>query len=269
MDAASAMDQQAQLTCVAYSADGRMVLGGSCNCALLAWSSASGERVGELCGHSGDVLACSVARATVSGQWLGASGAADCDVVLWDLGGLPGQGSPVTVPPLTILKGHTGYVRAVRFAPDSGLLVSASDDTTAIVWDPLARVALRTLRGHTQYINGLDCAQSPQGLLVATASYDRTVALWDARQGKRLYELRGHSGGVLSCSLSPDGSHLASGSADDSVIVWSLATREQEFVLRGHQNTVRAVEFFDGGARLLTGSHDNTVRLWSPRRASE
>src|SRR5262249_37913760 len=58
----------------------------------------------------------------------------------------PGPGSSVRIcdtltgKELTLLKGHTRPVNALAFAPDGKRLASASDDTTALIWD-VTRIA--------------------------------------------------------------------------------------------------------------------------------
>ncbi|MCE7947446.1 MAG: TIR domain-containing protein, partial [Chloroflexi bacterium CFX4] len=53
------------------------------------------------------------------------------------------------------LRGHTGWVTAVAYAPDGACLVSASDDKTLIVWDAATGKALRALEGHTASVRAV------------------------------------------------------------------------------------------------------------------
>jgi WD40 repeat protein len=54
-----------------------------------------------------------------------ATGSADGTVRIWDV---------VDGSQLAVLRGHTGRVRHVVFAPDGGWLVSVAEDGTARVW---------------------------------------------------------------------------------------------------------------------------------------
>ena len=67
----------------------------------------------------------------------------------------------------------------MAFSPDGARLASASFDQTVKVWDAATGQELRTLMGHTEWVNGV--AFSPDGARLASASRDGTVAVYDAR----------------------------------------------------------------------------------------
>jgi WD40 repeat protein len=73
------------------------------------------------------------------------------------------------------LSGHTRVVHAVTFTPDGDRLASASDDTTARVWDVASR---QELLSFTQSASVRDVAFSPDGNWLATGGADRLVHLY-------------------------------------------------------------------------------------------
>jgi WD40 repeat protein len=68
-----------------------------------------------------------------------ASASEDKTVRLWD--------AATGASPLT-LEGHSSWIRAVVFSPDSKLVASASDDGMVRLWDAATRVSQQTLEGH-------------------------------------------------------------------------------------------------------------------------
>jgi WD40 repeat protein len=68
-------------------------------------------------------------------------------------------------------------VCGVAFSPDGRLLVTASMDNMAKLWDPASGEWVGTLVGHAETVYG--AAFSPDGRLLATASMDRTTRVWN------------------------------------------------------------------------------------------
>jgi WD40 repeat protein len=70
-------------------------------------------------------------------------------------------------------------VNSAAFSPDGSLIVTASDDMTARVWDAASGKVMAVLRGHESY--ALSAAFTPDGSSIVTGSDDRTARIWDVR----------------------------------------------------------------------------------------
>ena len=84
-------------------------------------------------------------------------------------------------PLLRELTGHGGWVMSAAFSPDGARIVTASDDSTARVWDASrGEHAARAQRPHGAVWSA---AFSPDGARIVTASEDNTARVWDATSG--------------------------------------------------------------------------------------
>lgn len=210
--------------------------------------------------------------------------------------------------PLATLYGHAEGISDVSWSPDARLLLSASDDHTARLWDvELGRMVSvlgapsSTLQqqagggaaalaepgsllsahqpvneGHTNFVM---CASfNPQGSLVATGSYDETLRLWDVRTAKCIVAQTAHQEPVTSLAFSGDGTLLATGSYDGLVRVWDVASMQCMLTIVVHDTLangyapVTHARFTPNGRFVLSGSLDGKLRLWdyyyTPKRAS-
>lgn len=110
------------------------------------------------------------------------------------------------------------WIGAMKFTPDSKVLITASRDATIKFFAMPDLRELRTLKGHSEWVRSL--AVSPDGKVLASASDDHTVKLWDISTGRQFRTIKGHTDGVRGVVFSPDGLRLASASWDRNVKLW-------------------------------------------------
>lgn len=116
---------------------------------------------------------------------------------------------------------HDHLANQCAFSPSGRMLVSASSDYSARIWDLPALQLRSVLLGHTDDVEM--AAFSPDESRVATASRDRTARIFDL-QGRCLAVLQGHEDDVLSVAWSADGGELLTSSDDGTVRRWDPAS---------------------------------------------
>ncbi|MEM9090845.1 MAG: NB-ARC domain-containing protein [Cyanobacteria bacterium P01_F01_bin.53] len=142
----------------------------------------------------------------------------------------------------------------------AALMASGSHDQTIKLWNIGTGQCLKTLRGHTNWVQVV--VFSPCGSYLASGSYDKTIRLWDVHSGNCLQTLSGHGGRILWVTFTPDGQQLVSASEDKTVRVWDVETGESCQVLEIAVNWKLAIALSPDGQTLATGSNNNTVQLW-------
>jgi WD40 repeat protein len=157
----------------------------------------------------------------------------DIGARIWDLAFSPdgtrlavahdGAASVLTVAKLEIehVLRHGGFVESVRFRPDGKQLVTASEDSTAALWDAETGVRQAELRGHSNIV--FTATYDPSGQFVVTGGDDRIASLWDATTGDLIQQYRGHSIAVSVTQFAPDGKRLLTVGYDRRVGIWEFA----------------------------------------------
>ncbi|HEY9605503.1 MAG TPA: CHAT domain-containing protein, partial [Allocoleopsis sp.] len=157
---------------------------------------------------------------------------------------------------LVELRGHQDGVNSASFSSDGKLIVTASSDKTARVWDTSGKLLVE-LRGHQDGVNS--ASFSPDGKQIVTTSRDGTARVWDT-SGKLLVELKGHQDGVNSASFSPDSKWIVTASLDKTTRVWDISGNLLA-TIKGYQYYFSA-SFSPDGKRIVTASRDGTARVW-------
>jgi WD40 repeat protein len=119
-----------------------------------------------------------------------------------------------------VLGGHEAEVRCVAVTPDGQLVLTGSNDHTAIVWESATGKVLSTFRGHTANVT---CAAfSIDGRYAITGSEDETVRIWEWQTGSELWTLSKHNAAITRIVCMSDGAHLVTASNDHTVCIWNI-----------------------------------------------
>ncbi|KAK0803971.1 hypothetical protein LTR91_008727 [Friedmanniomyces endolithicus] len=282
-----------RLTSLAFSPDGKTLMSGSKDCAVI-WDVATGEEMQKYEHETGVSDVAFSQDGNTLALYLGDS------IVLRDT---------ATGEVTQKLIGHHGEVTAAVFSLDSKTLSSTSKDSTIRLWDvatgkemqkqelaqPIENESLvfssdnrtiaygsgecvliqeaatgvekQKLVGHTSVITAV--AFLLDGRTVVSGSWDMTVRLWDIEIGKEKQKFIGHTQSVLCVAGSLDSRTIASGSVDRTVRLWDARTGIQKQSFTGHSDAIVAIAFSAGGKTIASGSWDMTVRLWDATMSEE
>ncbi|AKG20665.1 NACHT and WD40 repeat domain-containing protein [Calothrix sp. 336/3] len=161
---------------------------------------------------------------------------------------------------ISLLQGHSDWVRSVIISHDNSTLISASSDQTIKIWDIQTEKCLQTVKGHINRVYSL--VISPDNQTFASSSADCTIKLWSLNSGECLKTLEGHTDRIWSIAISNDGKTIISGSADRTIKEWDISTGECLKTFRGHTATIYSVIFSIDGNTIISGSADKSIRLW-------
>ena len=164
------------------------------------------------------------------------------------------------------LRGHRDAVNTAAFSPDGQLVVTASADVTARVYEAWTGKERLRLSGHAASVNS--ASFSPDGKWLVTASADHTARVFSAATGRSQQVLKGHTGNVNFAGFSGDGTRILTASTDQTARLWTLAPGgsadsgwNNTATLKGHSAGLNGAAFSPDGLRVATASDDKTARI--------
>lgn len=156
---------------------------------------------------------------------------------------------------------HQYQVNSAGFSPNGLLVVTASNDKNARIWDVTTGQVLTTLTGHSGEVR---CAAfSPDGRRIVTTSNDGTARIWDSANGQPLATLTGHAQTYMGTAVfSPDGRRIVTTSWDKTARIWDAESGLSLTTLTGHKGAVTSARYSPDGRWIVTSSFDHTARVW-------
>lgn len=163
--------------------------------------------------------------------------------------------------------------------PDRPLVVSASKDKTAQVWDPnlkdeKGRPSTAVELPHPVEVLSIACgpfnqANRTPSVLIATGSADGKLRIWDLGSGDltkipkapKVTTEDAHALGVSALAFSADGKFIAS-AAGREVFVWDAETGKKRYALPAEHQDVITCLHFTPQSNLVTASRDRTLKVW-------
>lgn len=235
--------------------DDTKLISASMDKTLKIWNYRTGECISTLRGHTEGVLSLHFDETIL------ASGGADQTIRVWNFK----DGT------CSILRGHTGWINAVKVHSACQVVFSASDDTTMKMWSLKDQTCLRTFSGHVGQVQAICPALLPVSEQDSstmeqptcpeeyfTSSLDGTIKWWDVKTGSCIKTLFGHVEGIW--GLAADTLRVVSGAQDRTVKVWDRNDGRCVLSLAGHSGPVNAIQL--GDSKIISGGDDGQIRIW-------
>ncbi|KAI6652284.1 hypothetical protein LOD99_7299 [Oopsacas minuta] len=167
------------------------------------------------------------------------------------------------LPPL---KGHTRRVNA--FDCQDGVILSAADDSSVLLWDSNTLECKLKLEGHSDSVNCVKLVEGSRfdSRLALTGCSDGFVRLFNAINGNLLKALSSQVTGVAdNCSielLDSNREYIVGVGDDFCVRIWELFEDcELIHFLPGHKDEIQ--QLILSGNIAITCSWDTTMRIWN------
>ncbi len=263
------------VTAIAFNADGSKLATGTDGTARV-WDAGSGAAVtGPMACHGRvDAVGFNPAGtrlATASGVikemkgqadvWDAATGAHIAGPLMHDLPGDQEHSQEIVLRPELMR-------RTVAFSADGKVLVTASQDRTARVWNGETGAPLFTIT-HDNTVCWAGFSRDGRQIISADGNYDQYpnghgyVMLADAATGSVTASMLGHYGYIYEMGLSADGSRMVSASVDWTIQAWLLpggAAFGPHLCLPG---SVRCAAMNHDGTVIAAGVTDRGAYLWT------
>ncbi|KAF2069447.1 hypothetical protein CYY_009240 [Polysphondylium violaceum] len=214
----------------------------------------SGSSVGEITGHSKQILSCDVKPTR---PFRAATGSEDF-VANWF------EGPPFKFK--SILKTeHSRFVNCVRFSPDGEKLVTVSSDKKGVIFDGKTGEKLIDLAADGAHAGGIYCVSwSPDSKQILTASGDKTCKVWDAATGactKTFTFGSDVNDQQLGCLWQGDSLLSVNLNGDISYLDETNTARPKQIV-KGHNKLVSTIAFDRATGALFSSSIDGVLLQW-------
>ncbi len=247
---------------VAFHPNNQQLAGGGSEKTLLLWNSGDGNVQLKL------PVSSEVTRIAYSPDGKKLIAAAN-DMAIRTYNPTPAAPQP-NVPPAALdavqtLKGSTGAISGLAFAPDNKTALSVAADGLLRLWSIAAPDFTLNLAGHPSQIYSV--AFSPDGTRLASASNDKTVKIWDLVAGKEQRALAAQGGPVYSVAFSPDGVTLVTGCGDKTVRLYDVAGGAEIRQFAGSDGAVYSVAFHPQGQLIAAAGVDKKIRFWTAANA--
>ncbi|ORY99880.1 G-protein beta subunit [Syncephalastrum racemosum] len=246
----------AKIYAMYWASDRQHLVSASQDGKLLVWDAYTTNKVSAIPLRSSWVMTCAYAP---SGDYV-ASGGLDNICSIYNLRTREGPTRPARE-----LIAHTGYLSCCRFSSDERI-VTASGDTTCLLWDIAASQKLMEFTDHTGDVMSLSISPNPN--VFCSGACDATAKIWDMRSGKCVQSFSGHESDINAVQFFPNGNAIGTGSDDASCRLFDLRA-DRELNIFTHEQIfcgITSIAFSISGRLLFGGYDDYNCHVWDTLR---
>ena len=246
----------AGVSALAFSPNGRILASGNRMGLINIWDGWTGDYIFALQGHVENQVITTLEWSHTGEQLV--SGAADDDVIVWDI---------VTGSVHGLFTDHKEDIIDVALDEDGTGIVSVAADGSILRWDYLSFEAIEA--ASDVFTLPLAGALSASGETLITAGTEGNLDVWALPQNLAIRQATATVGGflmqgadALAMDWSPDGTQVAS-SSGALIQIWDTEGTEVTRLLGAHTASVNSLAWSPDGERLASGSRDGTIIVWN------
>ncbi|MCV0429666.1 MAG: AAA family ATPase, partial [Roseibium sp.] len=164
---------------------------------------------------------------------------------------------------LASLDEHNDLVNSARFSHDGTLLVTASKDQSAIIWDTTNWESIRKLPGHLHSV--VEAEFSPDNTKIVTADAGN-ITVWDVSSGMELFKSNANNGPgwLRSASFSPDGETILTAAGDRTARLLNAVNGEELHRIEDPEWAVLDARYSPDGNLVALAMESHSVAMYTP-----
>ena len=158
-------------------------------------------------------------------------------------------------------------ITALASSYDGRFLAAAGDDHAIRVIDVASGATIRTLTGHTDWIQSLVFSSDAQHLY--SAGNDGRVLKWNNHFPVSHTQIFAEDFAIRELTLSSEKNLLAVCGFSNEILLWDLSSGRQKLRLSCDSEDQRCVRFSPDGTRLLRGGRLGEICVWDTSSGTE